>query len=177
MKPKLLILDVDGVLSKDKMVDANGKTIGKSFNDKNWTAIKEFKALGIPVVFLTGDPFNVGIARNRKIPCYCTVTAGTNIPKEAMYEKIIDDYNVLNSETIFVADDIFDIEVLKRAGWAFCPFDAHPLLRDVPHVRELLSNAGSEIICEMLYLFIEEGVVDQPDIDKVIEIDKTEHGC
>ena len=177
MRPKLLILDVDGVLSKDKMVDRDGKTIGKSFNDKNWTAIKEFKALGIPVVFLTGDPFNKGIAKNRNIPCYCTVGAGMNFPKEVIYEKIRDDYNVLNSEIIFVADDIFDIGVLKRAGWAFCPFDAHPLLRDVPHVQGLLSNAGSEIVCEMLYLLIEEGVVDQPDIDKVIDIDKTEHGC
>jgi len=174
-KPKLLIIDVDGVLCKDKMVGRDGKTIGKSFNDKNWTAIKEFKSLNIPVVFLTGDPFNIGIAKNRNIPCYSTIIDGKHFSKEDLYARIKHDYFVEDSEVIFIADDIFDIVVLNKVGWAFCPFDAHPLVQDI--ARVLLYNAGSEIICEMLYLLIEEGVVDQPDIDKVIDIDKTEHGC
>ena len=63
---KLLILDVDGVLTDGKKYyDSKGKVVMKTFCDKDWTAIKRFKALGVQVVFLTGDPFNTKIASQR----------------------------------------------------------------------------------------------------------------
>ena len=56
---KLLILDVDGILTDGKkQYDREGNVRMKTFCDKDWTAIKRFRALGINVIFLTGDPFN-----------------------------------------------------------------------------------------------------------------------
>ncbi len=175
-KPKLLIIDVDGILCKDKLVDRQGKTIGKFFNDKNWTAIKEFKALGIPVVFLTGDPFNVGIANNRNIPCYSTMIDGQHLSKGIFYARIKRDYYVADYEIIFIADDIFDIDVLKKVGWAVCPDDAHPRVKDICEYN-MEAKAGEAIIVELLYSLISQGILDYPDINTVIEIDKKEHGC
>ena len=57
---KLIILDVDGVLTDGKKYyNREGEVLMKTFCDKDWTAIKRFRALGITVIFLTGDPFNL----------------------------------------------------------------------------------------------------------------------
>ena len=53
----LLILDVDGVLTDGrKYYDVSGKGVLKTFCDRDFTAIKKFKANGWDVVFLSGDP-------------------------------------------------------------------------------------------------------------------------
>ena len=62
-KPRLIVIDVDGVMCNGKIYNYDGKAVGKIFNDLDWTTIKQFKALGLPVVFLTGDSFNRGIAK------------------------------------------------------------------------------------------------------------------
>ena len=50
---KLVILDVDGVLTDGKKYyNRDGDVVMKTFCDKDWTAIKRFKALGIKVLFL-----------------------------------------------------------------------------------------------------------------------------
>ena len=65
---KLLILDVDGIMTDGvKYYDKEGVVKLKTFCDKDWTAIKRFKSIGIQVLFLTGDPFNEAIAKNRNI--------------------------------------------------------------------------------------------------------------
>ena len=43
---KLVILDVDGVMTDGKKYyDRDGKVVIKNFCDKDWTAIKRFRAL------------------------------------------------------------------------------------------------------------------------------------
>ena len=43
---KLIILDVDGVMTDGKKYyDRDGKVVLKNFCDKDWTAIKRFRAL------------------------------------------------------------------------------------------------------------------------------------
>ena len=65
---KLLVLDIDGILTNGKKTyDKYGNIISKSFCDKDWTAIKRFKSLGVEVMFLSGDPFNEGVANKRNI--------------------------------------------------------------------------------------------------------------
>ena len=62
---KLVILDVDGVLTTGKKYyNREGEVKLKSFCDKDWTAIKRFQAIGIPVIFITGDPYNKQILDN-----------------------------------------------------------------------------------------------------------------
>ena len=65
---KLVVLDVDGVMTDGKKYyTREGKIVMKQFCDKDWTAIKRFKAMNIPVIFLTGDTFNQAVADKRDI--------------------------------------------------------------------------------------------------------------
>ena len=49
-----------------KYYDRDGNVVIKNFCDKDWTAIKRLRAIGIPVLFITGDPYNEMILSNRR---------------------------------------------------------------------------------------------------------------
>ena len=65
---KLLILDVDGVLTDGtKVYDAEHKVLSKTYMCKDFTAIKRFIAAGVQVVMISGDNFNATMANKRNI--------------------------------------------------------------------------------------------------------------
>ena len=108
---KLIILDVDGVMTDGrKYYDREGTVRYKTFCDKDWTAIKRFRALGLEVIFLTGDPFNVAIGENRKIDVIVNRFSGEHRDKSDYLTKICEDYGVQPHEIVFIGDDIFEIQ-------------------------------------------------------------------
>ena len=69
---KLLILDIDGVMTDGtKLYGLDGLTMGKRYCDRDFTAIKQFKASGVQVCFLSGDDkVNEQMAKTRKTDYY-----------------------------------------------------------------------------------------------------------
>jgi len=129
---KLIVLDVDGVLTDGKKYyDKDGTVRHKTFCDKDWTAIKRFRALGIQVVFLTGDPFNVAIAENRNIDIYVNRQNGTHSDKSNYLSMLCTEYNVKPEEIVFAGDDIFDIKLMRLVGRAYCPTDSPAIVKQV----------------------------------------------
>lgn len=126
---KLIILDVDGVLTDGKKYyDREGTVQYKTFCDKDWTAIKRFRALGINVIFLTGDPFNEAIARNRKIDCIVNRANGAHSDKSTYLPDICKKYNVGAEEIVFAGDDVFDVGLMQLVT-SYCPSDAPNIVK------------------------------------------------
>ena len=152
---KLLILDVDGVLTDGKKYyDKEGVVRYKTFCDKDWTAIKRFRALGVNVLFLTGDGFNVEIAMKRNIDVIVTRTDTSHKDKGDYLEEICNDYKVTPSEIIFVGDDIFDIGLMKHVK-SFCPQDAPLIVKD--YAQEIMCLGGQNFITKLFdYLSVKE---------------------
>ena len=68
---QLLILDIDGVLTDGtKIYDKKHTVISKLFQDKDFTAIKRFKASGVNVITISGDIWNQGMAKKRNLDFY-----------------------------------------------------------------------------------------------------------
>jgi 3-deoxy-D-manno-octulosonate 8-phosphate phosphatase (KDO 8-P phosphatase) len=168
---KLLILDVDGVMTDGKKYyDRDGTVRLKTFCDKDWTAIKRFRALGINVMFLTGDGYNVEIANNRNIDVIVT----RNKEKADYLPEICKDYGVVNSEIIFVGDDIFDIGLMKLVK-SYCPKDAPLIVKD--YAQTLNISGGDNFVMQLFdYLSVKE--LPKFDFDehlkKVYELDMKE---
>ena len=138
---KLLILDVDGVLTDGKKYyNRDGEVVMKTFCDKDWTAIKRFKAIGINVIFLTGDPFNEIIAKNRNIDCIVNRKDGTHTDKGDYLKNICKDYKVKPEEIAFVGDDIFDLGIMQKVKYKYCPADAPEELQEI--VTDILHESG-----------------------------------
>ena len=122
---KLLILDVDGVMTDGiKYYDREGVVRLKTFCDKDWTAIKRFRAIGVDVVFLTGDPYNISILENRNLHVIANRGSGFHSDKKNYLDAILDEYKCTAKETAYVGDDLFDLGIMKRtpslkqvSGW------------------------------------------------------------
>lgn len=113
---KLLILDVDGVLTDGKIIyDENGHET-KHFNVKDGLGIKLAQQSGVEVAVISG--------RNSKVTELRCVELGikryfTGIKdKTECFEKIKSETGVKDWETAFIGDDLNDLKLLKRVGFS-----------------------------------------------------------
>ena len=173
---KLIVLDIDGVMTDGKKYyDREGTVRFKTFCDKDWTAIKRFRALGIQVVFLTGDPFNVAIAENRKIDIYVNRQNGVHSDKSNYLSLLCTEYNVTPEEIAFAGDDIFDVHLMQLVGKAYCPSDAPEIVKTN---AVILGPGGENFVMRMFDSMVYWGLIKIDNFDdhlaKVYELDLQE---
>jgi 3-deoxy-D-manno-octulosonate 8-phosphate phosphatase (KDO 8-P phosphatase) len=169
--PKLVVLDVDGVLTDGTKTYVDGKPVSKRFYDKDFTAIKLLKAKGIKVCFLTADESNQALAKDRNIDCFLSRDERNKINKYAVIVEIERHYCISRKDMWGVGDDIFDIEWLVFCGMSFCPADAWDLLCEA--VDEVLFHRGGKgVVVEIVERFLP--IISLEDIDKLKEIDSEE---
>ena len=147
---KLLILDVDGVLTTGcKTYDLEGNVISKEFNDKDFTAIKRFKERGIKVCFLTADDrVNRIVAKNRKIDFFY-VREMTKKNKVELLPYLTDKYKVSKEEIAYIGDDLPDFDIIKKLKHTYCPSDA--ILKIKNQVKTILERKGGTGVIAELY--------------------------
>lgn len=120
-KVRLLLLDVDGVLTDGRIImDHEGREI-KAFDVRDGHGIKLLRQAGIEVAMLTGrnSPVVQKRADDLEIPW---VRQGVH-DKVAAYEEIAREAGVTDEETCFVGDDLVDITLLRRVGFPICVAD------------------------------------------------------
>ena len=165
---KLLILDVDGVMTDGiKYYDREGIVKLKTFCDKDWTAIKRFRAIGVNVVFLTGDPYNISILENRNLHVIANRGEGFHSDKKNYLGKILEDYKCSDVETVYVGDDLFDIGIMKKVFHPYCLLDSP---RIVKQTAKVLPVKGGENVVMTLFDTLEiDGLLPCFSYDKVID--------
>jgi YrbI family 3-deoxy-D-manno-octulosonate 8-phosphate phosphatase len=149
--PKLIILDVDGVMTNgQKTYGREGNVLSKTFCDKDFTAIKRFKAAGVPVVLLSSDQIcNAAMAKTRDIPFYHTIKNGEIFEKKMMLSSLLDEYGVSSEEVVFVGDDYYDLMLLESIEYSYCPSDAILDVRNA--VKKVLACKCGEGVIAALY--------------------------
>lgn len=111
---RLLVLDVDGVLTDGRIImDHEGREI-KAFDVRDGHGIKLLREAGTEVAVLTGRSSTVVQHRadDLGIPW---VQQGVN-DKVKAYQEIARAVGIKDEETCFVGDDVVDIPLLKRVG-------------------------------------------------------------
>lgn len=147
---KLLILDVDGVLTDGtKIYGLDGAVIAKRFCDQDFTAIKRFRAINIPTMWLSGDEkVNRGIAEYRHIDFIYTKWEDPTSRKELFLPSIRDKYNVEYSDMAYVGDDIYDVAIMELVGYRYCPLDA---AQEVKAISTIIDRNGGDKVIAKLY--------------------------
>lgn len=173
---KLLILDVDGVLTTGlKTYDTNGKVISKTFSDRDFTAIKQFICSGVKVIFLSGDnQINSIIAKNRKIDFFYSRKTDGQLSKSECAREILNKHNLSLEQVIFVGDDLFDIEMRDYCKLMVCPNNSHYLMRKNSDVV-LNSKSGEGCVQELFEYMVINKLLDPPSIENVILRDSQEN--
>lgn len=119
---KLLILDVDGVLTDGSIILDNEGNEFKMFHVRDGHGVKMLTRAGIRVAIITGRSSDVVLRRAKEIGV-TDVYQGI-FKKSVVYEELLKKYNLKDEEIAFMGDDIVDIELLRRAGLPAVPADA-----------------------------------------------------
>ncbi|MFH1519040.1 MAG: HAD hydrolase family protein [Candidatus Omnitrophota bacterium] len=119
---KLLILDVDGVLTRGEIIyDNQGREL-KIFNVKDGLGVLLLGKMGIKTVLLSAK--NSPVLRKRAQDMRVAEIIGGILPKESVLGKIKKKYKVKEAEICFVGDDWIDIGVMEKVGVAVAVSDA-----------------------------------------------------
>lgn len=139
---RLLILDVDGVLTDGRIVfDANGVET-KFFNVKDGHGIKMLQRAGIEVAIISGRASQVVV--NRAAELGITRIFLRCLDKLEPYRVICAETGLEDAEIAFMGDDLIDLPVLQRVGFSSAPSDAVVEVRAaVDYVAKLPGGYGA----------------------------------
>ncbi len=139
LKPiKLLILDVDGVMTDGRIIyDANGVE-SKFFNVKDGHGIKMLQRSGVQVGIISGRESTV--VTNRAAELGITLVYQRALNKIGPFEEILKSTGFQDHEVAYMGDDILDVPVMRRVGFAAAPADA--VVDVLPHVHFVTRNRG-----------------------------------
>lgn len=149
-KIKLLIMDVDGVMTDGRIIIDDEGRESKNFNVRDGHGIKILQRYGISVALLTGRQSNVVKHRARDLDIKDVYQKVFN--KKEVYEKILKKHKLSPDETAFIGDDIVDIPVLKRAGFAVAVADAEDVVKKSVHyvAKNRGGHGAVREVCEMI---------------------------
>jgi 3-deoxy-D-manno-octulosonate 8-phosphate phosphatase (KDO 8-P phosphatase) len=111
---KLLILDVDGVLTDGRIIMDNEGNELKAFHVRDGHGIKMLQREGMHVALITGRQSGV-VARRAAELGITEVHQGSKNKLDA-YGKVLLRFGVTAEETAYVGDDIVDVPVMVRVG-------------------------------------------------------------
>lgn len=150
-KIKLLLLDVDGVLTDGRIILDNQGNELKAFHVRDGHGIKLAQRAGIVIGIITGRKSEVVNIRARELGIQ-EVHQGA-IEKIAVYESLIKKYDMQDEEVAYMGDDIVDLDIFKRAGFAVTVADADPAVK--AHV-DLITKAegGRGAVREFINLIL-----------------------
>ncbi len=149
-KVKVLILDVDGVLTDGRIVISDDGQETKCFHVRDGHGLKMIQRAGIEVMFLTGRKSQVVEHRARELGVN-KVYQGV-LDKLAIFSEILADAKLSAEQVAYMGDDIVDLPVLKRAGFSITVCDSHgEVMRAVDLVTQNAGGRGAvREVCEMI---------------------------
>lgn len=147
---KLLILDVDGVLTNGGIIlDDHGNEL-KIFHVRDGHGIKLLRRNGIEVAIITGRDSRVVARRAEELGIGHVFQKRFN--KLSAYEELKAGLSLSDAEIAYVGDDVVDIPVMKRAGLAIAVADAHEDV--IPFAHHVTVGGGGECavreVCEII---------------------------
>ena len=130
-KIKLLLLDVDGVLTDGTIVYTHSGTEMKSFNTKDGFGIRILQESGVEVGLVTAR-VSEAVRRRAQDLKLAHVFQGVWDKGDAL-AMIMSETGLSFDEIAYMGDDWLDLPILTRAGFALTVADAVPEVKAVAH--------------------------------------------
>jgi 3-deoxy-D-manno-octulosonate 8-phosphate phosphatase (KDO 8-P phosphatase) len=128
---RLLLVDVDGVMTDGGIIyDGNGLET-KVFNVKDGHGIKMLQRHGIEVGIITGRTSAVVDIRARELGIELVYQG--SLKKLESYSDVKQRTGLSDNQIAYVGDDVIDVPVMRRVIFAAAPADALPEARNVAH--------------------------------------------
>ena len=135
---KLIILDVDGVLTDGRLTYDFQGNIQKTFNVKDGLGIKILSKIGLQVAFLSGGA--QGATNNRANDLGIKICLTGIKDKSKALLNLQKQFSLKKNEIAYIGDDLNDLVTLPYVGLLIAPSDASKPFLKKAHL--ILNNKG-----------------------------------
>ena len=125
-KIKLLLLDVDGVLTDGKLYYGNSGEELKAFDIQDGLGIKLLQSAGIKVGIITGRSSDLVNSRAKELSIDPVIQGRED--KLTALNELLEDMNFNLEEIAFIGDDLPDLAVVRRVGLGITPANGNHIL-------------------------------------------------
>jgi 3-deoxy-D-manno-octulosonate 8-phosphate phosphatase (KDO 8-P phosphatase) len=123
---RLLVLDVDGVLTDGQLVYSATGEVVKQFNVRDGLGIRLLMNAGVEVAVVTGRRSEMVSARCRELGMREDLVLQGSRDKALQLDQLEQMLDLGDDQVAAIGDDLPDLPMLARVGFAACPADAVP---------------------------------------------------
>ncbi len=164
-KIRLLVLDVDGVLTDGRLYFDNAGNEMKAFNSRDGLGMKALQRSGIEVAIITGR--NSVIVAQRMAQLDIRHVYQGREDKLNAFTHLLDTTGLDAEQVCFAGDDWLDLPVLFRAGLAISVADADDYVKE--HVHWVTQrNGGEGAVREICNLLLAAQGKDKMILDEIL---------
>lgn len=149
-KIKVVLTDVDGVLTDGGMYYSSIGDVMKKFHTRDGMGVSLLRKNKIPTIIVTKE--STKMVKNWSKNMNAELFDGV-IFKEKILEKICKQYDVSPSEIAYIGDDINDVNLLKLVGLAAVPQDASQFAKKASNYI-CRANGGEGVFREVAELIL-----------------------
>lgn len=128
---RLVIFDVDGVLTDGSLFIGDDGQEYKAFHSRDGHGMKMLLSTGVEIAIITGRTSQVVRHRMESLGIQHVYQGCTE--KLPFFEELMAKLGLSPHEVAYVGDDVVDVPVMRRVGLAVAVQDAHPLARQNAH--------------------------------------------
>jgi 3-deoxy-D-manno-octulosonate 8-phosphate phosphatase (KDO 8-P phosphatase) len=151
LKIKMILMDVDGVLTDGEIIYTSSGDEIKMFNVQDGMGITLARMAGLKTGIITGRMSKMVKRRAEELK-FDIVSQGS-FDKLPSYQKIKKESKLSDDEIAYIGDDILDISILKRVGFSAAPSNARDEVKaicDYITIAEGGNGAVREVIDKIL---------------------------
>lgn len=147
---KLIIFDVDGVLTDGSLFYGDDGQEYKAFNSRDGHGMKMLQETGVQIGIITGRTSEVVLHRMKNLQVQHIYQG--RLEKLPAFEELIGKLGISAEHVAYVGDDVVDLPIMIRVGLAITVPGAHDLAKQHAHwITSKPAGAGAaRDICEMI---------------------------
>ncbi|GAA4650103.1 3-deoxy-manno-octulosonate-8-phosphatase KdsC [Kistimonas scapharcae] len=138
---RLVIFDIDGVLTDGALWYGEHGEVVKPFNAKDGVGFRLLQDNGIEVAVITAKQ-SAPLARRMADLKVRHFYPGCH-DKRAAFHQLLDTLGIMPEAVAYVGDDVLDLPVMELVGWPVAPADAYPMvLEQAAWVTQAVGGRG-----------------------------------
>lgn len=149
-KIRLLVLDVDGVLTDGRITYTSTGDESKSFNVRDGHAVKMALRAGLGVAIITGRQSDIVKRRADELGIQLVFQGA--LDKMKALKEILEETHLDTAQIAYMGDDVVDLPLLMNVGLACAPADAAQEVLEKAHM--VTGARGGEGAVRELILFV-----------------------
>ncbi|MDR3393586.1 MAG: HAD-IIIA family hydrolase [Parasulfuritortus sp.] len=147
---KLLVFDVDGVLTDGSLFYGDDGQEYKAFNSRDGHGIKMLRDAGVEAAILTGRSSKVVLHRARNLGISRIIQGAHD--KLVSYQAMLTETGLKPVEIAYMGDDLVDLSVMRRCGLACTVPDAPEAVKARAHyvAKAGAGRGAAREVCELI---------------------------